>query len=135
MPYCPSCNFEYHRGITRCPDCGAALREGTPPPPKETPLPSPETESVPLCTVPDPTEAEIVRAALAEHGISALIRRQGPITGELGRVTDGLTDDYAIILVSRNRLVEARRILADLQSGPIEWPEGMEPDDRDEDEF
>ncbi len=25
MPICPNCNYEYVEGITKCPDCGAAL--------------------------------------------------------------------------------------------------------------
>ena len=133
MSYCPNCNFEYRAGITRCPDCGEALLDGTPPPPEQAPLPSPDTESVRLCTVPDPSEAEIVTAALFEAGIPALVRRHGPLTGELATIADGATHDYAIILVPKNRFGEAKTVLAELQSGPVQWPEGMEPDETDDD--
>jgi len=126
LPYCPRCNFEYRPGVVRCPDCGSALVHGTPPPP-----PSPrETESVRLCLVPDPTEAEIIRAALAQAGIPCVLDVFGPITGAyLARVADGATHDYAIIFVTRNRLEEARRVLREITSGPVEWPEGMEPEE------
>jgi hypothetical protein len=95
----------------------------------EQALTSPETEVVRLCRVTDPSEGDILRAALAEAGILATVRRHGPITGELGRVTDGLTEDYASVYVTRNRLEEARRVLEAVQSAEVEWPEGMEPDD------
>ncbi len=94
---------------------------------------SPDTELVRLCRVADPSEGDILRAALAEAGILATVRRHGPITGELGRVTDGLTEDYASVYVTRNRLDEALRVLEAVQSADIEWPEGMEPDDSTDD--
>ncbi len=90
---------------------------------------SPDTELVRLCRVADPSEADILRAALAEAEISATVRRHGPITGELGRVTDGMTEDYASVYVTRNRLDEARQVLEAVRSAEVEWPEGMEPDD------
>ena len=127
MPYCPTCKSEYHPGVRRCPDCNRPLLDGSPP----EPPPRPAIPLVQLCILYDPSEAEIVRAALSEAGIPTFIRRHGPITGELGRVTDGITDDYAIILVREDRLPEAKRILDDIQSGPIEWPPGMEPDDEE----
>ncbi|UCC67475.1 MAG: DUF2007 domain-containing protein [Armatimonadota bacterium] len=128
MPYCPACKSEYHPGVGRCPDCDRPLLNGSPPePPAPPPLPH-----APRGILYDPAEAEIVGAALSEAGIPTFIRRQGPITGELGRVTDGITDDYAVILVREDRLPEAKRILDDIQSGPIEWPPGMEPDDEED---
>jgi hypothetical protein len=79
--------------------------------------------------VPDASAGDIIRAALAEHGIPAYVRPHGPITGELSRVTDGLTEDYAIILVPAACLGQAREVLAALESGPTLWPEGMEPEE------
>jgi hypothetical protein len=134
MPYCPDCKREYRPGIARCPDCGTPLLDGTVPPPAPVPLPSPETESVRLCTVPDPTEAEILRALLAEAGIPSLISRHGPLTGELAAVADGATHDYGIILVAKNRLDEAKQVLTNLRSTAVQWPDGMEPSDEEEDE-
>jgi len=128
MPYCPTCKSEYHSGVTHCPDCDQPLLPGSPPEPARPP----GVPLVRLCTLHDPSEADIVKAALSEAGIPALIRRHGPITGELGRVTDGFTDDYAILLVPEDRLPEAQRLLADLQSTPAEWPPGMEPDDEED---
>lgn len=124
MPYCPRCKTEYRRGITRCPDCGEALVEKLPEPDEAR-----YARVAPLTRVADPSEADIVVAVLGEHGISAFARRHGPITGELGRVTDGMTEDYAIVYVQQERLEEARNLLDDLRSGTIEWPEGSEPEE------
>jgi hypothetical protein len=129
MPYCPTCKFEYRRGIARCPDCGDPLLDGALPPPQSTPLPSPETESVRLCRVADPAEAEIVHTVLANNGIPSVINFFGPLTGQLVRVADGVTHDYALIFVPRNRLEDAKRLLADMEAFPVEWPEGMEPEE------
>jgi hypothetical protein len=140
MPYCPNCELEYRPGITRCPDCGEPILDGDLPPPAPRPprtpipLPSSDTESVLLCTVPDPTEADIVHALLAEAGISSLVRRQGPLTGELATIADGATLDYALIFVTKNRLQEAKQVLANMQSTSVQWPPGMEPSDEEEDD-
>ncbi len=128
MRHCPVCRFEYERDIPRCPDCGAELEPG-PLPATEERVISPESELVRLCRVADPSEADILRAALAEAGIAAVVGRHGPITGELGRVTDGITEDHASVYVTRNRLEEARQVLEAVQSAEIEWPEGMEPEE------
>ena len=130
MAYCPNCNFEYRPEVTRCPDCGEDLLPGSPPPPKPEPSPR-DTEPVLLCRVPDPTEAEIIRAALSEAGIRCILQEHGPITARLTRVADGATHDYALIFVATNRLDEARRVLAQIQSGSVEWPQGMEPDEEE----
>jgi hypothetical protein len=81
-----------------------------------------------LCTVPDVSAGEILRAILSENGIPSVLQRHGPVTGELGRVTDGLTEDYAIIMVPANRLQEATEMLQAVESGSPVWPEGMEPE-------
>jgi hypothetical protein len=126
MAYCPVCKLEYRQEVTRCPDCQADLVSGTPP--AERPV-SPNTRPVRLCTVPDASAGDIVRAVLVENGVPAVLQRHGPITGELGRVTDGLTEDYVIIMVPANRLQEALEILESMQSGVVEWPDGMEPEE------
>jgi len=126
MPYCPRCHAEYRRSVTRCPDCRVDLLPGSSP---ASPRPAPDTRPVRLCTVPDASAGDILRAALAEHGIPALVQRHGPITGELARITNGLTEDYAIVLVPANRLAQAREVLAVIESAPTVWPEGMEPED------
>jgi hypothetical protein len=127
MPYCPKCLTEHREGVVRCSDCGVGLVGGAPP---VQPAPErPDTEVVRLCRVADPSEADIIKAALAEAGIQSLVRQHGPMTGELARVVDGATHDYAIIYVTANRLREAQQLLDGLRSAQFEWPEGMEPDD------
>jgi hypothetical protein len=132
MAHCPVCNSEYRDSVTHCPDCGVELREG--PPPASAPADEEPVALVTLCTVSDPSEAEVIQATLAEAGIPASVRRHGPITGDLARVTDGITEDYAIVSVPEHRLVEARELLEEIRSGHFEWPEGMEPDEDEDDE-
>jgi hypothetical protein len=127
MPYCPKCLSEYRSGITHCADCGAALVAGSAPEPSQAP--PPDVEVIRLCHVADPSEADIIRAALAEAGIQCMVQEHGPITARLARVVDGATHDHAIIYVTRNRLEEAQRVLDGLRSAEIEWPEGMEPEE------
>jgi hypothetical protein len=125
MRHCLRCQSEYRTGLSRCSDCGHDLSDG----------PLPETEAPPdipvarLTRVSDPNAADVIRALLATEGIPAYVRRHGPISGELGRVTDGMTEDYALVMVPEPRLEEARRLLAELESGTVEWPEGMSPDE------
>jgi hypothetical protein len=127
MPYCPKCLAAYRAGVLRCSDCGCELLQGMPP--VEPSAERPNTEVVRLCVVPDPAEADIIKAALAEAGIQSLVQEHGPITARLTRVADGATHDYAIIYVTANRLQEAEQVLAALRSAPVQWPEGMEPDE------
>ncbi|MCJ7749538.1 MAG: hypothetical protein MUQ65_00345 [Armatimonadetes bacterium] len=130
MPYCPSCELEYRPGVRSCPDCNVELVDGSPPQPEV----SHAVPLVRLCTVADPSEGDVIQVALAEAGIPATVRRHGPITGELGRVTDGMTEDYAIVSVPEDMLEEARDLLKELEEGKFEWPDGMEPDEGDEEE-
>jgi len=129
MPYCPVCSSEYREGVGRCSDCGEELLPGSPPT-------EAKDESVPLvrlCSRSDPNEAEVIQASLAEAGILAVVRRHGPITGELGRVTDSMTEDYAIVMVSADQVEEAQEILEALEEGDFDWPEGMEPEEEEGD--
>jgi hypothetical protein len=45
-----------------------------------------------------------------------------------------MTEDYAIVSVPEDRLEEARNLLKELEEGEFEWPEGMEPDEQDEED-
>ncbi len=125
MRHCPRCEFEYRSPLSTCSNCGGPLLEGTLPESASVPRARP----VQLTRVTDPSMADVIRAVLASAGIPAFVRRHGPITGELGRVTDGLTEDYAVIVVPESRLSEAQQLLADLEAGAFEWPEGLEPDE------
>jgi hypothetical protein len=139
MPFCPTCRFEYREGITHCPECGVDLVAELPPAEEAAPPPDPDTELVELIRMGDPSQAEVIQAALREAGIQTMLKTHGPITGRLASVVDGATHDQGIIYVTRNRLEEARQILEAVQTGPVEWPEGMEPteageEDEDDDE-
>jgi hypothetical protein len=70
----------------------------------------------------------VIRASLAEAGIPAILQTYGPISGELAGVAENITEDYAILLVPEDSLAEAQRLLEALESGKVEWPEGMEPE-------
>jgi hypothetical protein len=134
MPYCPNCKFEYQSGVTQCPDCGTVLIEQMPAPCPEPrrryveAAPDPGTEPTELCRVGDPSEADIIRATLAEAGIDSFLKIHGPLAAIRVTVVDGTTSEYAIVYVARNRLPEAQRVLAEARSRPPEWPLGMEPD-------
>ena len=130
MPYCPKCLSEYRPGVTRCSDCGAKLVEPDPAPPGDW---ASGPDVVRLCEA-QVGEADIIRAALAEAGIQSMVQEHGPITAPLTRLSDGATDDYAIIYVTSNRLKEALQLLEELQSSQFQWPEEMEPDESTNDE-
>jgi hypothetical protein len=122
MPFCPNCKYEYVEGIAACPECGAALSPGA--------LPEePGVDYVRVKTLPDPSAALVLKAALAEAGIPAIIQTYGPISGELAGVADNITEDYANLLVPEDCLAEAQRLLEAMETGKVEWPEGMEPEE------
>ena len=129
MRHCPRCGCESEEAAARCPDCDEDLPSGSAP---AGPQGEDEGRPVRLCEVPDVTAGDILKGVLAEHGIPAFVQRHGPITGELGRVTDGLTDDRAILMVPASRLGAARAVLDVVESGRVIWPEGMEPEEEDE---
>jgi hypothetical protein len=117
MPFCPNCHYEYVEGVSTCLGCSAPLSSGALPPERES---TPEVEYVRLTTFPDPSAALVVKAGLAEAGISAILQMHGPISGELARATFGASEDYAILLVPEDCLAEAQRLLQALASGPVE---------------
>jgi hypothetical protein len=72
MPFCPKCRSEYRPGFTECADCGVDLVDTLPdmPQPGELDL---ET-FVPLRSYPTRMHAEMVKEALTNEGIPAIIR-------------------------------------------------------------
>ena len=131
MPYCPECLAQYCSGVEVCTACRVELAEGEPE--ARAALSWSDTEVVRLCQVADPAEAEVIKAVLAEAGIQSLVRDCGPLTGQLIHIADGVTHDYAIIYVTKNRLDDARQVLERARSTPVQWPKGMEPDESSDD--
>ena len=78
MPFCPSCEFEYRRGVRTCPDCGVELVERLPPRGSATPRAG-ATSQVVLGTVLGEIHAKLVGDALAARGIRFRIQRCGPV--------------------------------------------------------
>jgi hypothetical protein len=126
MPFCPNCKYEYVEGASTCSGCGARLATGSLP---QEDKPVPGVEYVRLTKLPDPAAALVFRATLAEAGIPAIIQTYGAISGELAGVARSVTDDYALVLVPEDCLADAQRIVQAMESGQVEWPEGMEPED------
>lgn len=72
MPYCPRCKYEYTDGQTECIDCGEQLVD-------ELPAPSngnhnDESRYIAFRTYSTYVHAEMVREALANEGISSVIK-------------------------------------------------------------
>ena len=124
MPFCPSCRYEYVEGVQTCPECGAALAPGSPATEE-----GPTSEYVRLVTLSDPAAAMVFKATLNGAGIPAIVQTHGPISGELAVVADDITEDYAVVFVPEDQLEEALRIVQEMQSGPTDWPPGMEPEE------
>ena len=69
---------------------------------------------------------------LQEAGIPVIVQNYGPITGALAAVADDITEDYAVLFVPEHQLEEAQRIVEAMEHEPTQWPEGMEPEEREE---
>lgn len=68
MPYCPDCRYEYKHGIEHCPDCGAKLVDEL----KEENIES--IDYVPFRSLPSRLYAEMLKQALENEGIPAIIK-------------------------------------------------------------
>lgn len=73
MPICPICKYDYTNGETECIDCGVALIDELPTEPAID-LDDPDVRFAPFRNYPSRLHAEIVREALANEGIPALIK-------------------------------------------------------------
>lgn len=108
MPFCPECRYEYRAGLHQCPDCGAALVE------KLLLEEEDLTPSGPLVTVyiaKDITEANLVKALLAEARIEAFAGYDGGPAYPVGQVE---------VRVSEARAPEARELIAEfLKAGEL----------------
>lgn len=71
MPFCPECKYEFVEGVKQCADCLMDLVSELP----TEDQPQGESKWVPLHSLPGPVYAEMVKAALQEHGIPCLIRK------------------------------------------------------------
>ena len=73
MPFCPKCKYEYTDGHVECIDCGAMLIDELPLR-DDSDLVSDDARFVPFRTYPSNIHAEMVREALANEGITAVIK-------------------------------------------------------------
>ena len=71
MPICPVCKYEYKGGETECIDCGVPLVDELPDE-QETDLEG--VKYVPFRSYPSRLYAEMVKEALANEGIPAIIK-------------------------------------------------------------
>ena len=113
MPFCPKCKYEYTDGHVECIDCGAMLVD-------ELPLSNPanldsgDAQFVPFRTYPSHVHAEMVREALANEGITAVIRGAEVYgAGAASSVTHGV-----VIWIPEDEQEEAARV-ADSILDPI----------------
>jgi hypothetical protein len=112
MPYCPECRYEFVEGIKKCPDCGAKLVEQL----------SPETEIsiswVKLATLSSPLEAEMLKEALANQGIQAIIQTDMFHSAFITQTTT-TAGSFAKVFVPANQETKAREIYREI-SGTTE---------------
>jgi hypothetical protein len=113
--YCPNCGAEYRPGFTRCHDCDVELVDELP-----VDVPEGESEDFDPDVVPrlvevfaaSRVEAELVRSALAGHGIPAVLAGEGyssayPLT--VGALGEGR------VLVPEERGQEALEVIGTLE--------------------
>ena len=73
--FCPVCEAEYEKGITRCPDDGTELVERLTP--ENTVHDHSEARFVPLHNVGSPAEAEMVADILSQNEIRVVVQSGG----------------------------------------------------------
>lgn len=101
MPFCPQCRYEYRTGLHQCPDCGAALVEKLL---LEEEALTPSGSLVTVYIAKDITEANLVKALLAEAQIEALAGYDGGPAYPVGPVE---------VQVTQTRAAEARELIAE----------------------
>ena len=114
MPFCPICKYEYTDGHVECVDCGAMLVDELPVADHEH-LMSGDVHFVPFRTYKSHVHAQMVREALANEGVTAVIKG-GELYGAGGEVS-ALTHGV-VIWVPEDEREEAARI-ADSILDPI----------------
>ncbi len=104
MAWCPNCKTEYIPGVTRCPDCGAALVDALPPDRDPPPL-----DMALLTTVTNNGEIAQLHGLLDSAGIPFYALDRG--SGGYLRIVMGHSVYGQEIYVERSRLEEARTLL------------------------
>jgi len=106
MPICPKCKYEYTDGHVECIDCGAMLVDELPLR-DDSDLISSDTHFVPFRTYPSHVQAEMVREALANEGVTAVIK--GSEVYGLGDIGSGVARGV-VIWIPEDEQEEATRI-------------------------
>jgi len=113
MSYCPNCKFEYTDGQVECIDCGAMLVDELPVADHEH-LMSGDVHFVPFRTYQSHAHAQMVREALANEGVTAVIKGSELYgAGAASAVTYGV-----VIWIPEDEREEASRV-ADSILDPI----------------
>lgn len=129
--YCPRCKTEYPEGREECQECGTLLELH---PPKEEELREQNSNHrfVPLRQNLSPLYAEMLREALDNEGIPALVKTSGIGAAYFGfqYVTAPNPAAPVSVLVPEERLGEAEavaeQILPEKELTGVEFPEGLE---------
>ena len=89
MPYCPRCKYEYVDGQTECIDCGEQLVDELPV--RAGDESADESRYVAFRTYASQVHAEMVREALANEGISAIVKGDEVYGAATGLSAGGVT--------------------------------------------
>src|SRR5215216_7003118 len=103
--FCPTCEAEYERGITHCPDDNTALVEHLTP--DNTGRDLSEAQLVPLHRLGSPAEAEMVNDILRNNGIRSMVKSGG---ADAFSPLLSATWEGAMILVDERDVDRAREI-------------------------
>jgi predicted nucleic-acid-binding Zn-ribbon protein len=111
--FCPKCLYEYEKGITKCPDCGAGLVAEDPV--KESGGDLPDIRVSELVDVENEMQAQVLRDMLMQDGIHSFLR-----TNLLPHTNVALgffsSRKYGTIIVNTEDLEKAKEVLKDFRN-------------------
>lgn len=115
MPFCPQCKYEYREGMTVCPDCNVELVDelvAAPESPKLTFSHPPEV----VFEGPNEMLAEMVRGALEDNGIRALLQADHSLAGlGIGEFEEQARHSFRVLTLA-SQAAAARQAIADFSA-------------------